>query len=54
MAKTAKTYQPRLKTMYNDVIVGDLVKELKLKNPNQVPKLEKIVLNTGIGRNKAD
>jgi large subunit ribosomal protein L5 len=44
----------RLRTEYSQVIAPELLKELKLKNPHQVPKLEKIVLNIGLGRNKDD
>lgn len=54
MAKDTPKYQARLKNLYFDSIVSDLVKELKLDNPNQVPKLEKIVVNTGLGRSKDD
>ena len=44
----------RLQAEYNDKIVKDLQKELGLKNPHQVPKLEKIVVNVGLGRAKDD
>ncbi|MFZ5468048.1 MAG: 50S ribosomal protein L5 [Myxococcota bacterium] len=39
----------RLKLRYRKEIVPALMKELGFKNPNQVPKLEKIVLNMGLG-----
>ncbi len=42
----------RLRLQYNTVIAKELVSELKLKNPHQAPKLEKIVLNIGLGRAK--
>lgn len=45
---------PRLKALYKDVIVKELQAELKLKNVHQVPKLEKIVLSVGTGKNKDD
>ncbi len=48
------TMIPRLKSQYNDKFVGELKKELKLNNINQVPKLEKIVINVGLGRAKDD
>jgi large subunit ribosomal protein L5 len=51
---TAKPYVPRLKARYNDTYVAELQKELELKNVNEVPKLEKIVLNVGLGRAKDD
>jgi large subunit ribosomal protein L5 len=50
--KPAKPYIPRLKQEYNDKFAKDLLKELKLKNVNDVPKLEKIVINVGLGRAK--
>lgn len=50
--KSAKPYVPRLKQEYNDKFAKDLLKELKLNNVNDVPKLEKIVINVGLGRAK--
>lgn len=44
----------RLKQLYNDKYSAELKKELDLKNVGQVPKLEKIVLNIGLGRAKDD
>lgn len=45
---------PRLKQLYNDTLVAELQKELNLSNVHQVPKLEKIVVSVGIGKNKDD
>jgi len=53
MVKTTAT-APRLKALYNDTIVKELQAELKLANVHQVPKLEKIVVSVGIGKNKDD
>jgi len=39
----------RLKLRYRKEGVPALLKELGLKNPNEVPKLEKIVVNMGLG-----
>ncbi len=39
----------RLKLRYRKEIVPALMKELGLKNPNEVPKIEKIVVNMGLG-----
>lgn len=39
----------RLKLRYRSEGVSALMKELGLKNPNQVPKLQKIVVNMGLG-----
>lgn len=51
---TATTPAPRLKALYNDQIVKELQAELGLDNVHQVPKLEKIVVSVGIGKNKDD
>lgn len=40
---------PRLKSKYREEIVGLMQKEFSYKNIMQVPKLEKIVLNMGLG-----
>jgi large subunit ribosomal protein L5 len=39
----------RLKARYRKDIVPALMKELNLKNPMQVPRLEKVVVNMGLG-----
>ena len=44
----------RLRVEYNDSIAKDLLKELNLKNFHQAPKLEKVIVNIGLGRAKAD
>ncbi|MGI9388406.1 MAG: 50S ribosomal protein L5 [Methyloligellaceae bacterium] len=48
------TYVPRLKAHYNDVIRGAVTKEFGYDNPMQVPRLEKVVLNMGVGEAVAD
>lgn len=52
--KSAPVTTARLKSEYNDKYVAELIKELGLANAMQVPKLEKIVLNIGLGRAKDD
>ena len=47
-------YTPRLKALYNDTYVKELQADLILENVNQVPKLEKIVVSVGLGKNKDD
>jgi len=47
-------YTPALKTKYKDEIVPALMKEFGYKTVMQVPKLEKIVLNQGVGQAIAD
>ena len=43
-------YKPALRTKYEEVIIPALTKEFSYKTPMQVPKLEKIVLNQGVGK----
>jgi len=43
------SYTPRLKTQYNDVIRDALMKEFQYKNVMQIPKIDKVVINMGIG-----
>lgn len=52
--KTTEAASPRLKALYATTYVAELQKELELGNVNQVPKLEKIVISVGIGKNKDD
>ncbi len=40
---------PRLKEIYRNKVVPELMKEFGYKNIMQVPKLEKIVINMGLG-----
>ena len=51
---TATTTTPRLKALYKSTYVKELQAELNLDNIHQVPKLEKIVVSVGIGKNKDD
>ena len=45
---------PRLKTSYEKDIVNNLKGKLDLKNKNEVPKIEKIILNMGLGEDASD
>ena len=45
----AEAYVPRMKQHYNAVVRDELIKEFGLKNVMQVPKLEKVILNMGVG-----
>lgn len=47
-------YTPALKTKYNEEVIPALKKEFGYKNVMQVPRLEKIVVNQGIGQAIAD
>jgi large subunit ribosomal protein L5 len=44
-----KDYKPRLKTHYEKVVREALQKKFAYKNVMQVPKIEKVVLNMGVG-----
>ena len=50
-AKTATedTYTPRLRTRYREELVPVLQEQLGLANTMQVPRLEKVVVNMGVG-----
>lgn len=47
-------YSPTLKKKYTQTIVAELKEELGYKSVMQVPKLQKIILNQGIGKAVAD
>ena len=42
-------YTPRMKSMYRDAVIPALKKKFNYSSPMQVPKLEKICINQGIG-----
>ena len=49
MIKGNKKYQPRLLNRYQDEVVGQLSERLHITNVMRLPKVEKIILNMGIG-----
>ena len=49
-----KDYVPRLRKQYDEVIKKLLTEKFGYTNPMQIPKLEKIVLNMGIGEATQD
>src|SRR3990167_5052506 len=51
---TPKSYAPRLDQLYREKVAVELKDEFGLKNINQVPKLERVVLNVGLGRAQGD
>jgi large subunit ribosomal protein L5 len=53
-AAAAGKIQPRLKAKYRADIVGTLTKEFGYTNPHQIPKLVKVVVNTGVGEAARD
>src|SRR3989344_7985421 len=54
MSTAAQTSTSRLKDLYLKEYRSQLKDELKLDNINEVPRLEKIVINVGLGRGKDD
>jgi len=52
--KKEGVYTPRLQTVYEKEVRAAMQKEFNYKNPMQVPKLEKIVINMGVGENVND
>lgn len=47
-------YIPRAKTKYQEVVIPALQKEFGYKSPMEVPKIQKICLNQGLGDAVAD
>ena len=45
---------PRLKTAYEKEIISKLMAKLNLKNKHEVPKINKIILNMGLGEDASD
>ena len=45
---------PRLKAVYDKDIVSKLMSKLNLKNKHQVPKIQKVILNMGLGEDASD
>jgi large subunit ribosomal protein L5 len=63
--KPAKTYEvsegdgkvafaPALKTRYQEQIVPELKRQFSYPNPMQVPRIEKIVINMGVGKGEQE
>jgi len=42
-------YEPRLRKKYKDEIIPQLMKEFSFRNVMQVPKLDRVVINMGLG-----
>lgn len=52
--KSAPVTTARLRAQYSATVAKELQKELDIKNAHDVPRLEKITLNIGLGRAKDD
>ncbi len=50
----ADKYVPRMKSRYDDVIVKAMTEKFGYKNALEVPKIEKITLNMGVGEGSQD
>jgi large subunit ribosomal protein L5 len=48
------SYAPRMKQLYEGDLRARLKEELSLSSPMQVPRIEKITLNMGVGEAKTD
>lgn len=48
-SESESKFEPRLLEVYRNQVVPTLMKEFGYKNPMQVPRLERIVLNVGMG-----
>ena len=46
--------RPRLKTIYDKEMTSNLMSKLDIKNKHQVPKIDKIILNMGLGEDASD
>jgi large subunit ribosomal protein L5 len=46
---TSRREPPRLKQAYRQKVIGQLMQELGFDNPMQVPRLDKVVVNMGVG-----
>jgi len=48
-ATRPSNYVPRLKAVFQDKVLPAMMKEFSYKNPMQVPRVERIVINVGMG-----
>jgi len=51
---TKKAYTPRLKTHYQEKVIPGMIERFGLKNPFQVPQIQKMVVNMGVNDAKED
>ncbi len=50
----SEAYEPRLKRMYREEIRPKLQEQFQYSNPMKVPKLDKVVINMGVGEAVSD
>jgi len=53
-ASEGEAYEPRMKTIYRESIRATMKEKFGYTNEMQIPKLDKIVLNMGVGEATAD
>jgi large subunit ribosomal protein L5 len=53
-ADVAIQFAPRLRQHYEQVVRPELQRQFGYKNPMQIPKLEKIVINMGVGKGEQE
>ncbi len=51
---TPKAYTQRLKERYRNVVIPGMIKKFGLKNPFEVPRIQKLVVNMGVNDAKED
>ncbi len=52
--KEAKAYMPRMRRRYDDDVVKAMTEKFGYANPMQVPRIDKIVINMGVGEATQD
>jgi large subunit ribosomal protein L5 len=53
-AANGSDYEPRLQKLYRETVIPKLNEQFGYKNPHAVPRIDKIVLNMGVGESTAD
>ena len=52
MTNTTQQYKPRLQLKYHEVTLDYLKDKLKVENTMEIPKIDKVVINVGLGNAK--
>ncbi len=47
-------YTPRMRKLYDEVVRQKILEEFGYKNAMEVPRIDKVVLNMGVGESTAD
>ena len=50
----SETYEPRMKARYRDLIRPKMQEQFSYTNPMQIPRLDKVVINMGVGEAVGD